>query len=124
MAQQIQSKSIFHGLPVLPDGGLTAVVVGSNGISGTYQLKVLAESPRRWKKIYAVSRRPPHGQWPDNVEHVSIDLLQKPEDIASELSGRGINPDYAFFFAYHQPTPKEGGGIWSAADELVAVNSE
>lgn len=32
--------------------------------------------------------------------------------------------DHIFFFAYLQPPPKEGGGIWSAADELTAVNSK
>ncbi|KAJ5247142.1 hypothetical protein N7468_002125 [Penicillium chermesinum] len=124
MTQLIQSKFIFHGLPVLADEGRTAIVVGSNGISGSYQLKVLAESPRRWKKIYAVSRRPPHGQWPDHVEHVSIDLLQDPEDIAAQFAKRGIKPDYAFFFAYIQPKPRDGEGIWSAAEEMVAVNTK
>ncbi|KAJ6145387.1 hypothetical protein N7470_009282 [Penicillium chermesinum] len=41
MTQLIQSKFIFHGLPVLADEGRTAIVVGSNGISGSYQLKGL-----------------------------------------------------------------------------------
>lgn len=126
MTQVIQSKSIYHGLPVFPDDveGLTAIVTGSNGISGHYQLKVLCESPRRWKKIYALSRRPPHGTWPDYVEHVSMDLLQPPEKVAAQLAERGVHADHIFFFAYIQPTPKEGEGIWSAADELVRVNSE
>lgn len=29
---------------------------------------------------------------------------------------------YVFFFAYIQPKPKEGEGIWSAVDELVKIN--
>ena len=122
----IQSKSIYRGLPVFPGSteGSTAIVTGSNGISGAYQLKVLTESPGRWKKIYAVSRRPPHGTWPDYVEHVSVDLLQSPEKVAGQLAERGVQGDYVFFFAYIQPTPKEGEGIWSAADELARVNSK
>lgn len=126
MTQVIQSKSIYHGLPVFPDKveGLTAIVTGSNGISGAHQLKVLAESPRRWKKIYALSRRPPYGVWPDHVEHVSVDLLQSPNDIAKQLKDRGVHADHVFFFAYIQPAPKGDGGLWSDADELVRVNSE
>ncbi|KAJ5082238.1 hypothetical protein N7532_011281 [Penicillium argentinense] len=126
MTQLIQSKSIYHGLPVFPEDveGLTAIVTGSNGISGTHQLKVLAESPRRWKKIYALSRRPPYGTWPDHVEHVSVDLLQSPEEIARQLKERGVHADHVFFFAYIQPAPKEGGGIWSDAEELVRVNTQ
>lgn len=140
--QTICSKDIYHGLPVFPDDveGLTAIVTGANGISGTYmvghtpnsiftvnltdrQLRVLCESPKRWKKIYAVCRRPPHGEWPSQVEHVSMDLLQSPEKIAEQMHERGMKADHAFFFAYIQPKPKEGGSIWSAVDELVKVNS-
>lgn len=126
MAQLIQSKSIYHGLPVFSEEveGLTAIVTGSNGISGAHQLKVLAESPRRWKKIYALSRRPPHGEWPDHVEHVSVDLLQSPDQIAKQLKERGVHANYVFFFAYIQPTPKDDGGIWSDAEKLVRINSE
>ncbi|KAJ5612959.1 hypothetical protein N7510_006153 [Penicillium lagena] len=124
MPQEIQSKSIYHGLPIFPDDteGLTAIVTGSNGISGAYQLKVLCESPRRWKKIYALSRRPPHGSWPGNVEHLSVDLLQPPEQVAAQLAERNIRADYVFFFAYIQPVPRDGGGIWSAEDEMVRLN--
>lgn len=32
--------------------------------------------------------------------------------------------DHVFFFAYIQPTPKEGAGLWSNAEELVKVNSK
>jgi nucleoside-diphosphate-sugar epimerase len=123
---EIQSKLIYHGLPVFAKDveNLTAIVTGANGISGNHQLKVLCETPRRWKKIYALSRRPPHGSWPDHVEHISIDLLQSSEDVAAELAKRGVRADYVFFFAYIQPTPKGGEGIWSAEDELVTVNSK
>lgn len=126
MTQVIQTKSIYHGLPEFPQdiNGLTAIVTGSNGISGAHQLKVLCENPRRWRKIYALSRRPPYGSWPDHVEHIPVDLLQSPEMIAAQLVDRGVHADYVFFFAYIQPTPREGEGIWSAADEMVTVNSK
>lgn len=86
------------------------------------QLRVLCESPKRWKKIYALSRRPPHGQWPSQVEHVSMDFLKSPEELAAIFKEKQIKADCCFFFAYIQPAPKDGGGIWSAADELVKVN--
>lgn len=140
--QTICSKGIYHGLPVFPDDveGLTAIISGANGISGTHmvghtlisiftviltneQLRVLCESPKRWKKVYAVCRRPPHGEWPSQVEHVSMDLLQAPEKIAEKMHERGVKADCAFFFAYIQPKPKEGESIWSAVNELVNVNS-
>lgn len=86
------------------------------------QLRVLCESPKRWTKIYALSRRPPHGQWPSHVEHISLDFLKSPEEIAAVFKEKQIKVDYSFFFSYIQPAPEEGGGIWSAAEELVKVN--
>ncbi|KAJ5951932.1 uncharacterized protein N7479_010345 [Penicillium vulpinum] len=122
---EIQSRDIYHGLPVISKDikRLTAIVTGANGISGNHQLKVLCENPRRWQKIYALSRRPPHGSWPEHVEHISLDLLQSPENIAAELAKRGVRADYVFFFAYAQPTPKDGEAVWST-DELVVVNKK
>lgn len=122
---EIQSKDIYHGLPVISRDikQLTAIVTGANGISGNHQLKVLCENPRRWQKIYALSRRPPHGSWPDHVEHISVDLMQSPETVAAELAKRGVRADYVFFFAYAQPAPREGEAVWNA-DELVVVNSK
>ncbi|KAJ5442513.1 hypothetical protein N7445_005520 [Penicillium cf. griseofulvum] len=121
---EIHSNDIYHGLPVISRDikGLTAIVTGANGISGNHQLKVLCESPR-WEKIYALSRRPPHGSWPDHVEHISVDLLNAPETIAGELAKRGVRADHVFFFAYAQPTPKAGETVWSQ-DELVIVNKK
>jgi hypothetical protein len=54
---------------------------------------------------------------------VSLDLLQDAASIAQQLKDKGINADYVFFFAYIQPTPKKGKSIWSAAEDLVKVNS-
>ncbi|KAH0365400.1 hypothetical protein KCU65_g6118, partial [Aureobasidium melanogenum] len=120
----IRSDGIYHGLPVFPEHleGLTAIVTGANGISGSYMLRVLCKNPKRWKKIYALSRSPPYLELPSHVEHVSMDLLSEPDDIARQLKVLSIKADYVFFFAYLQPKPKEGGALWSAADELVKVN--
>ena len=59
--QQVQSRGIFHGLPVFPEHleGLTAIVTGANSISRYYMLRVLAQAPERWSKIYCLSRKPP-----------------------------------------------------------------
>ena len=148
MSLTIRSRSIYHGLPVFPEElkGLTAIVAGANGISGDYmvscsdkppnhwvivnfrylwsQLQVLCESPERWTKIYALSRRPPNKSWPAHVKHISLDFLDSPEKIAEQLKLHEVKADYIFFFAYIQPPPKEGGSIWSAVEDLVRVNSE
>lgn len=126
--QQIQSKGIFHGLPVYPSehSGLTAIITGANGISGHYMLRVLSEDPKRWKRVICLSRRPPliPGGLPQNVEHISLDFLKDPNDIASVLKENNATADHVFFFSYIQPTPKDGAGLWSNAQELCDVNSK
>lgn len=92
--QQVQSKGIYHGLPVFPDDvkDLTAVITGANGISGNYMLRVLSQAPQRWKKIWCLSRRPPlipSGR-AKNVEHVALDFLKEPEEIAQVLKDKGV----------------------------------
>lgn len=123
--QQIQSIGIYHGLPVYPDHirGLTAVITGANGISGQYMLRVLSRSAR-WSKIYCLSRRPPAipGGLPPNAEHIAVDFLRKPEEIAEILKEKNVTADYVFFFAYLQAPPAEGKGLWSDAQEMVRLN--
>ncbi|KAK1073108.1 hypothetical protein LTR74_002074 [Friedmanniomyces endolithicus] len=126
--QQVQSAGIYHGLPVYPPehSGLTAIITGANGISGAYMLRVLAKDPKRWKKIYCLSRRPPlvSGGLPDNAEHIPLDFLKDPKEIAGVLKDHNVTADHVFFFSYIQPPPKAGSaGIWSDAEELVRVNS-
>lgn len=43
MSLSIQSRSIYHGLPVFPKElkGLSAIVAGANGISGDYMVSCL-----------------------------------------------------------------------------------
>jgi hypothetical protein len=126
--QTVQTKGIFHGLPVYPLSikGLTAIITGANGISGNYMLRVLAEAPERWTKIYCLSRRPPaiHNGLPAHAEHIALDFLKGPEEIAKVLKDRGVTADYVFFYSYVQVKPKEGGGLWSDAEEMCNVNCE
>lgn len=88
-ANAITTKGIFTGLPTFPSSlsGLSAVVVGASGISGQHMLHVLSQSPRRWSRIYALSRSVPH--IPKNTDgqiiHVPVDLLKEPEEIAAAL---------------------------------------
>ncbi|KAI4624546.1 hypothetical protein J4E83_004221 [Alternaria metachromatica] len=125
--QLVESKGIFHGLPVYPSSlkGLTAIITGANGISGNYMLRVLAQDPERWTKIYCLSRRPPAipDGLPKNAEHIPLDFLQDSEDIAKVLKDKGVKADYVFFYSYVQVKPKEGGGLWSDAEEMCKVNT-
>lgn len=51
----LQNKGIYKNLPQFDPEvkGLTAIVTGANGISGFHTMRVLLESPNRWKKIWA-----------------------------------------------------------------------
>ena len=65
------------------------LVLGANGISGQSMLEVLAENPKRWSTVLAVSRKKPARSFGSTVQHLSIDLLQDPEVIAKEISKTG-----------------------------------
>ncbi|KAI9725917.1 MAG: hypothetical protein M1828_002244 [Chrysothrix sp. TS-e1954] len=125
--QLVHSDGIYHGLPVFPKEvkGLTALITGANGISGYHMLRVLAKDPERWSKIYCLSRRPPAVPegLPKNAEHIACDFLKSPEEIGKVLKENNIKADHVFFFAYIQPPPLEGQGIWSDTQELTRVNS-
>lgn len=125
---QVHDIGIYHSLPVFDPSikGLTAIVTGANGISGHHMVRVLALSPKRWTKIYCLSRNPPvlKGGLPPNAEHISLDFLQSPEKIGAVLIEKGIKADYAFFFSYIQVEPKPGELIWSNAEEMCRVNTE
>lgn len=78
-------------------------------------LRVLSQDPERWSKIYCLSRQPPAlpNGLPKNAEHIAIDFLKEPEEIAAVLKEKGVKADYVFFYSYVQAKPKEGGGLWS-----------
>jgi len=129
----LQAKGIFHNLPSFPAHvkDLTAIVTGANGISGFHTMRVLLESPQRWKKVWAASRRPPPREMMGlltadqraRVEHVACDFLSKPDDIAKQLKDKGVAADVVFFYSYAQPRPKPGAAAWSNAQELVDTNT-
>lgn len=91
--QSVRSDGIHHGLPVLPKdaSGLRAIVVGASGMSGQSMINVLAEDPKRWEKVYALSRRPPKlVKAVRNVIHVSVDFLKEPNEIANLLKDSAV----------------------------------
>ncbi|TKA78924.1 hypothetical protein B0A55_03926 [Friedmanniomyces simplex] len=121
----IHSNGIYHGLPDLSHApnGLTAVVTGSNGISGSHLLRVLSQNPTRWSKIYALSRRPPSGSWPSHIEHIALDLTGSSEHIAEILRSKEIKPDYVFWFAYVLVTDPNLGALQWNDHRLVDTNT-
>ncbi|KAF2486994.1 hypothetical protein BDY17DRAFT_328568 [Neohortaea acidophila] len=144
----LQNKGIFRNLPSFDPNikGLTALVTGANGISGFHTMRALLESPQRWTKVWAASRRPPPEEMMalltaeerSRVEHVACDFLAEPEVLARQLTDKGVTADYVFFCmsperreditltevdSYAHPRPPEGQQIWSNAQELVDVNT-
>nr|OQO18335.1 hypothetical protein B0A51_13730 [Rachicladosporium sp. CCFEE 5018] len=122
----LHTKGIFKSLPTFsPDlKDLTAIVTGANGISGFHTMRVLLEAPQRWKKVWAASRRPPPeemmallpAEQRARVEHVALDFLSSPEEIAKELKAKGVTADAVFFYSYAQPKN-------ATAEAMVDVNS-
>ncbi|CAH0018927.1 unnamed protein product [Clonostachys rhizophaga] len=129
----VRSNGIFHGLPTYPSTpgtqNLTALVAGATGLSGSHMVKVLAAS-QRWRKIYCLSSRPPPenffadlGDGSGKVEHVAIDFLRQPAQIAECLSDKIEHVDHVFYFSYMQPPPKgDALDLWAHADELARIN--
>ncbi|KAK6440312.1 hypothetical protein LTR95_003459 [Oleoguttula sp. CCFEE 5521] len=122
----LQNKGIFKSLPTFsPDiKDLTAIVTGANGISGFHTMRVLLESPQRWQKVWAASRRPPPeemmallpAEQRARVEHVALDFLSSPEEITKVLKEKGVTADVVFFYSYAQPKQ-------ASAETMVEVNS-
>lgn len=127
--QQIQSKGIYRGLPVFPDTedkkDLTAIITGANGISGQHMLRVLAQNSQRWSKIYCLSRRSPAipEGLPPQAEHISLDFLKSPDQIAGVLKWHRVRADYVFFYSFSHVLPKKGQDQWSHAEEEAIVNT-
>lgn len=86
--QQVYSDGIYHGLPIIPENNrnLSAIVVGASGMSGQSQIDVLLQSPQRFKKVFALSRRSPQvTEKSGALQHVPVDLLGEPADTAKKL---------------------------------------
>lgn len=121
------SEGIRHGLPTFPahDGKMyTAIVTGSNGISGSEIVKTLAEAPERWETIYSMSRKPPTSSQP-HVKPIAADFLNStPEELAALFKKEGVKADFVFFTSYLQPPAPEGAQMWSNTDDLDRVNGK
>lgn len=126
------NRGIYHNLPTFDPSitNLSAIVTGANGISGFHTMRALLQSPQRWSKIYALSRRAPPAEMmallPDDqrsrVKHVTCDFLESPETIAKALASANVTATHVFFYSYLQPKPPPGAAAWSNAEELVKVN--
>lgn len=93
--QTVQSKGIYHGLPVFPESltNLSAIVTGANGVSGEHIVRVLDEAPNRWSNIYTMSRRPSmvRRKWNTNLKHIPLDFLSDtPERLAQVMKDHGV----------------------------------
>jgi hypothetical protein len=96
----LRHSGIYHNLPTFSPEikDLTAIVTGANGISGFHTCRALLDSPSRWKKIYALSRRPPpegmmqllSPEQRAKIEHVACDFLKGPEELAETMRGAGV----------------------------------
>jgi NAD(P)-dependent dehydrogenase (short-subunit alcohol dehydrogenase family) len=99
-AYPLRNIGIYHNLPTFDPSikGLTAMITGANGISGFATLRALLDSPDRWSKIYAISRRPPPKEMMElltadqrsRVEHIASDFLKTPEEIAEAIKKSGL----------------------------------
>src|ERR1700760_3733347 len=100
----LQNRGIYHNLPTFDPSitGLKAIVTGANGISGFHTMRVLLESPKRWSKVYALSRKPPPKvmmallteDQRSRVQHVAVDFLESPDKIAKAMTDAGVAADY------------------------------
>lgn len=125
----VQHKGIYHNLPTFDPSikNLTAIVTGANGISGFHTMRVLLESPERWSKVYALSRRPPPKEMMgllteaqrSRVQHVAVDFLEDPKKIADAMTAANVTADYIFFYSYLQPRPPPGAMVWSNAEYVI-----
>lgn len=70
--------------------------------------QALLDSPKRWKTIYCLSRKPPPREMmallsPEALARVIIvtcDFLDDPASIARKMMDAGVRADYVFFYSY------------------------
>lgn len=126
MSQTVYSKGILHALPTFPEHDnkkYSIIVTGANGISGSAMLKVLAENPGRWDKIYALSRHPPKYEDNPHIIPLAVDFLDStPKEIAKVFKDKGVSADYIYFASYVQAPPLPGQGLWTDIDAMTKLN--
>jgi nucleoside-diphosphate-sugar epimerase len=102
--QERHSEGIYHGLPTFQSSNNTAIVTGSNGISGQAMLKVLLQHPDRWTSIYALSQGEPlrGGITGPQVHHVAVNLLEPSDRIAAILTSNKVGSGHCFYLSYKE----------------------
>lgn len=130
--QPLRTSGIYRNLPTF-DGsvkGLKAIVCGATGISGFNTIRSLLDTPNRWSNIYALSRKPFSkdllafftDEQRARLQHISIDLSSKGEDIAKSLKDAGVEADYVFYYAYLPPGNGKSDMDPSSAEALIEAN--
>ncbi|KAH7182346.1 uncharacterized protein B0J16DRAFT_363284 [Fusarium flagelliforme] len=127
----LRQSGIYRNLPTFDPSikGLSAVVCGATGISGYHTIRALLDTPDRWSKVYALSRKPLSGECLNmfseeqlqRIKHVAIDLLTDGQTVADTLRKHGVVADYVFFYAYLSGDVEDDMSP-AAADELIKVN--
>ncbi|KAK1479609.1 NAD dependent epimerase/dehydratase [Colletotrichum cuscutae] len=116
---------IYRNLPTFDESveGLTAIITGANGISGFNTMRALLDSPKRWKTIFCLSRRPPPEEMMNllsadarsRIEIVTCDFLDEPASIAKSMKEAGVRADHIFYYSYIHK-------LWTDVDGLVESN--
>lgn len=128
----LRQSGIYRNLPSFdPDlQNLHAIVCGATGISGFHTMRALLDTPRRWSKIYAVSRSPFSpallrvltAEQQARIQHVSIDMTGPVDDIVQALLSSNVKADYLFFFSYLQPKTSQSAMDVAMAEALIETN--
>ncbi|KAK4117083.1 NAD(P)-binding domain protein [Canariomyces notabilis] len=92
----------------------SAIVVGATGILGREIVKRLGQNQGTWKTVYALSRSK-KDEYPSNVHHSHINLLDSAEDMAKQLEG--VEAQYVFFAAYLQKDTEEEN--WRTNGDMI-----
>ncbi|BFZ61275.1 hypothetical protein YB2330_002334 [Saitoella coloradoensis] len=86
---------------------LIALVSGATGINGRAQIENLTKSSNKWTKIYAVSRSVKE-KYPENVQHVALDLMKDPKELGKQLKEAGVQGvTHIFWAAYKEEAEEE-----------------
>ncbi|CAG5156869.1 uncharacterized protein ALTATR162_LOCUS4662 [Alternaria atra] len=132
LEQPLRQSGIYRNLPTFDSSvkNLKAIVCGATGISGFNTIRSLLDTPDRWSKIYAVSRKPFSKEllafFTDEqrarLQHISIDLSSSGDDIAKSFKDAGVEADYVFYYAYLPPGNGKSDMDPSSAEALIEAN--
>jgi len=93
----------------------SAIVVGATGILGREIVKEMGNEPGKWTTVHALSRSQ-KDNYPSNVVHDHIDLLDSAADMANSL--KDVAGEYVFFAAYFQQESEEKE--WEVNGDMLA----